>query len=127
MNSSSASAPSSSSTPSSANSIQSKRANEPGARTDVGWEHVIDLGQRKVRCRFCGCEFTGGIYRFKHHLARTHKDASACPMVPEDIKVKFQKVVEQMELAKSKKRRQFSVDKEEELPETDDRPKQRRA
>nr|GFA81389.1 zf-BED domain-containing protein [Tanacetum cinerariifolium] len=98
MNSSSASAPSSSSTPSSANSRKSKRANAPGARTDAAWEHAIDLGQRKVKCKFCSCEFNGGIYRFKHHLARTHKDALACLMVPEDIKVKFQKVVEQMEL-----------------------------
>ncbi|GJT32624.1 zf-BED domain-containing protein, partial [Tanacetum coccineum] len=103
MNSSSASAPSSSSAPSSANSRKSKRVNAPGARIDAGWEHAIDLGQRKVKCKFCSCEFTGGIYRFKHHLARTHKDASACPMVPEDIKVTFQKLVEQMELAASKK------------------------
>nr|GEX86853.1 zf-BED domain-containing protein [Tanacetum cinerariifolium] len=44
-------------------------------------------------------------------------------MVPEDIKVKFQKVVEQMELAISKKRRLFSVDEEEELLESDDRQK----
>ncbi|GJS79488.1 zf-BED domain-containing protein [Tanacetum coccineum] len=99
-----------------------KGANAPGARTDAGWEHAIDLGQRKVKCKFCSCEFTGGIYRFKHHLARTHRDASACPMVPEDIKVKFHKIVEQIELAASKKQRQFSVDEEEELLETDDRP-----
>nr|GEY85322.1 hypothetical protein [Tanacetum cinerariifolium] len=121
MNSSSASAPSNSSTPSSANSRKSKGANTPGATTDAAWEHAIDLGQRKVKCKFCSCEFTGDIYRFKHHLARTHKDASACLMVPEDIKVKFQKVVEQMELAASKKRRPFSVDEEEELLESDDR------
>nr|GEW88131.1 hypothetical protein [Tanacetum cinerariifolium] len=120
---SSASAPSSSSTPSSANSRKSKRVNAPGARTDAAWEHAIDLGQRKVKCKFCSCEFTGGIYRFKHHLARTHKDALACLMVPEDIKVKFQKVVKQMELAASKKRRPFSVDEEEELLESDDRQK----
>ncbi|GKF31881.1 hypothetical protein Tco_0101679, partial [Tanacetum coccineum] len=44
MNSSSASIPSSSSAPSSANSRKSKRVNAPGARTDVGWEHAIDLG-----------------------------------------------------------------------------------
>nr|GEW34725.1 hypothetical protein [Tanacetum cinerariifolium] len=126
MNSSSASTSSSSSTPSSINSRKSKRANAPEARTDAAWEHAIDLGQRKLKCKFCSCEFTGGIYRFKHHLARTHKDASACLMVPEDIKVKFQKVVEQMELAASKKRRPFSVDGEEELLESDDRQKHER-
>ncbi|GJU77250.1 zf-BED domain-containing protein [Tanacetum coccineum] len=104
MNSSSASAPSSSSAPSSANSRKSKRVNAPGARTDV-----VSGAPR--------------VFRFKHHLARTHKDASACPMVPEDIKVTFQKLVEQMELAASKKRKLFSVDGDEELLESDDRPR----
>ncbi|PWA83184.1 hypothetical protein CTI12_AA172290 [Artemisia annua] len=55
--------------------------NAPGARIDIGWEHVIDLGQRKVKCKFCSSEFTNGIYRFKHHLPRSRKDASAFPMV----------------------------------------------
>ncbi|GJX03104.1 zf-BED domain-containing protein [Tanacetum coccineum] len=96
---------------------------------DDDWMTRIEIlyktvaGQRKVKCKFCSCEFTGGIYRFKHHLARTHKDASACPMVPEDIKVTFQKLVEQMELAASKKRKLFSVDGDEELLESDDRPR----
>ncbi|GJU06396.1 ribonuclease H-like domain-containing protein [Tanacetum coccineum] len=98
MNSSSASIPSSSSMPSFANSRKSKRVNAPGARTDVGWEHAIDL-------------------------ARTHKDASACLMVPEDIKVKFQKVAEQMELAASKKQKLFLVYEDEELLDSDDRPR----
>ncbi|GKC07085.1 zf-BED domain-containing protein [Tanacetum coccineum] len=44
-------------------------------------------------------------------------------MVPEDIKVTFQKLVEQMELAASKKRKLFSVDGDEELLESDDRPR----
>nr|GEX17242.1 zf-BED domain-containing protein [Tanacetum cinerariifolium] len=117
-----ASTPSSSSTPSSANNRKLKRVNALGARTDVGREHAIDLGQRKVKCKFCSCEFTGGIYRFKHHLDRTHEDDSACPVVLEDIKVKFQQVVEQMELAVSKKQKLFSVDEDEELLESDDRP-----
>nr|GEU74480.1 hypothetical protein [Tanacetum cinerariifolium] len=43
----SASAPSSSSIPSSTNSRKSKRDNAPRARTDAAWEHAIDLGQRK--------------------------------------------------------------------------------
>nr|GEZ48987.1 glucose/ribitol dehydrogenase [Tanacetum cinerariifolium] len=116
---SSASAPSSSS-PSSTNGRKSRRVNAPGARTDVGWGHAIDLGQKKVKCKFCMGEFSGGIYRFKHHLARTHKDAGTCPMVPEDIKLKFQKVVEQMDLAASKKRRLHLVDEDEQF-ESDER------
>ncbi|GKC05162.1 zf-BED domain-containing protein [Tanacetum coccineum] len=122
MNSSSASA-TSSSTHSSANSRKSRRVNAPGARTDVGWEHAIDLGQKMVKCKFCMGEFSGGIYRFKHHLARTHKDARACPMVPEDIKVKFQKLVEQIDLVASKKRRLYSVDEDEQF-ESDERTNQ---
>ncbi|PWA76661.1 zf-BED domain-containing protein [Artemisia annua] len=121
MNSSAASAPSSSTTPSSATSRKPKRANAPGARTDVGWEYAVEIGKRRVQCKFCSCEFTGGIYRFKHHLARTRKDAAAFPMVPEDVSVKFQKVVEQMELAAEKKPKLYAVDEDEKLFESDDR------
>nr|GEU77047.1 zf-BED domain-containing protein [Tanacetum cinerariifolium] len=88
----------SSSSPSSANSRKSRRVNAPGARTDVGWE-------------------------FKHHLARTHKDDGPCSMVPEDIKLKFQKVVEQIDLAASKKRRLHSVDEDDQF-ESDERTNQ---
>jgi hypothetical protein len=42
-----------------------------GNRLDVGWQHGIDIENtsRKVQCKYCQKIFSGGIYRFKHHLA----------------------------------------------------------
>ncbi|GKE17047.1 SCAN domain-containing protein [Tanacetum coccineum] len=89
-NSSSASTPSSSthSTVPSANS-KCMRSNAAGARTNVAWEYGMDLGCRKVKCNFCMEECTGGVFRFKHHLARTHQNVLAYTKVPEDVKMKI--------------------------------------
>ncbi|GKV36747.1 hypothetical protein SLEP1_g44844 [Rubroshorea leprosula] len=68
-----------------------KRKNAPGNRSDVGWEHGYeveggDSRTRKVRCKYCDKEISGGIYRFKHHLAGTRKDTGACLKVPKNVK-----------------------------------------
>ncbi|GKC47174.1 SCAN domain-containing protein, partial [Tanacetum coccineum] len=107
----SASTPSSSTVPS-ANSKR-MRSNAAGARTDVAWEYRIDLGSRKVKCNFCMEECTGGVFRFKHHLARTHQNVSACTMVPEDVKVKIQNILEQSELNSRKRKGVFTIEEVE--------------
>ncbi|GJW58012.1 hypothetical protein Tco_0104743 [Tanacetum coccineum] len=109
--SSSASTPSSSTIPS-ANSKR-MRSNADGARTNVAWEYGIDLGGRKVKCNFCMEECIGGVFRFKHHLARTHQNVSACTMVPEDIKVKIQNILEQNELNSRKRKGVFMIEEVE--------------
>ncbi|GJT08823.1 SCAN domain-containing protein [Tanacetum coccineum] len=113
-NSSSASTPSSSthSTVPSANSKR-MRSNAAGARTDVAWEYGMDLGCRKVKCNFCMEECTGGVFRFKHHLARTHQNVSACTKVPEDVKVKIQNILEQNELNSRKRKGVFTIEEVE--------------
>ncbi|GKF64492.1 zf-BED domain-containing protein, partial [Tanacetum coccineum] len=110
-NSSSASTPSSSTVPS-ANSKR-MRSNAAGARTDVAWEYRIDLGSRKVKCNFCMEECTGGVFRFKHHLARTHQNVSTCTMVLEDVKVKIQNILKQNEMNSRKRKGMFTIEEVE--------------
>ncbi|XP_047335648.1 uncharacterized protein LOC124939189 [Impatiens glandulifera] len=64
--------------------------NKPGNRSDIGWEYGIDVdsNSKKVKCKLCSKIFSGGIYRFKHHLSCTHKDAEPCISVPDDVKLK---------------------------------------
>ncbi|PWA88850.1 hypothetical protein CTI12_AA117460 [Artemisia annua] len=85
--SSATSTPSSSSVPSANN--RRMRSNAAGARTDVSWEYGVEVGYRKVKCRYCNEECIGGMFRFKHHLARTHQNVTACNNVPQEVKVKI--------------------------------------
>ncbi|GAU26694.1 hypothetical protein TSUD_314710 [Trifolium subterraneum] len=57
--------------------------NGRGMKTDPAWEHsvMIDEATRRVRYNYSPQEFTGGVYRFKHHLAGTSKDAKSCNVV----------------------------------------------
>ena len=66
-----------------------KRKNAPGNRSDLGWEHGVEVGSRQVQCNYCKEIHSGDIYRLKHHLARTRKNVSACPSVSEKVREKF--------------------------------------
>ena len=50
-----------------------KRKNALGNRSDLGWEHGVEVGSRQVQCNYCKEIHSGGIYRLKHHLAGTRK------------------------------------------------------
>ena len=56
------------------------RKNASGNRLDVGWHHGIDVDKnsRKVLCKYCQKIISGGIFRFKQHLAYTRKDVEPC-------------------------------------------------
>ena len=66
-----------------------KRKNAPGNRSDLGWEHGVEVGSRQVQCNYCEEIHSGGIYRLKHHLAGTRKNISVCPSVLEKVREKF--------------------------------------
>ena len=66
-----------------------KQKNAPGNRSDLGWEHGVEVGSRQVQCNYCKEIHSGGIYQLKHHLARTRKNVLACPSVPEKVREKF--------------------------------------
>lgn len=100
-------------------SITSKvRKNASGARTDVGWQHGTDLGDRKVQCKYCNFKCTGGIFRFKHHLARTRSNVSACEKVPENVRLQFSRLLEDNDTTTKKKRGGYSVNEDNDTYET---------
>ncbi|KAF7836391.1 putative disease resistance protein [Senna tora] len=47
------------------------------------WEHVIELGENRVECRYCEFEFAKSANRIKAHLFHTqHKGIRPCPNFP---------------------------------------------
>ncbi|XP_061374524.1 uncharacterized protein LOC133316764 [Gastrolobium bilobum] len=65
-----------------------KAKNAPGNRSDIGWKYGMPLNElgTKIQCKYCPKKVSGGVYRFKHHLAGTKKDVEACPSVPDEVK-----------------------------------------
>ena len=58
---------------------------------DPGWEHGVaqDNKKKKVRCNYCEKIVSGGINRFKQHLARIPGEVASCKMAPEDVYLKM--------------------------------------
>jgi len=52
-------------------SVKSRNKNAMGNWSDIGWKHRLDISDngRKVKCNYCSKIVSGGIFRFKHHLA----------------------------------------------------------
>ncbi|CAN1725846.1 hypothetical protein LINPERHAP1_LOCUS258 [Linum perenne] len=76
-------------TASASKSRQPKRKkNAPGSRRDPGWEYATDIDgdSKKTKCKFCSKVLSGGIFRFKHHLARTKENVEPCLSVPDDVR-----------------------------------------
>ena len=98
---------------------KSKNKNAPGNRTDVGWKHGTDVegNGRKVKCNYCSKIVSGGVFRFKRHLAGTREDSEPCATVPDEIKLLMMKIVAESKVTKEKKRRLNSIDEDEESAE----------
>ena len=63
---------------------------------DPGWEHCTKVTQDKkarmlVKCKHCGKDIWGGVFRIKHHLAGTSKDTASCIECPDEVRSFFQK------------------------------------
>ncbi|KAK7304043.1 hypothetical protein RJT34_15047 [Clitoria ternatea] len=58
---------------------------------DPGWEHGIaqDERKKKVKCNYCEKVVSGGINRFKQHLARIPGEVAPCKNAPEDVYLKI--------------------------------------
>lgn len=58
---------------------------------DPGWEHGVaqDDKKKKVKCNYCQKIVSGGINRFKQHLARIPGEVASCKMAPEDVYLKM--------------------------------------
>ncbi|CAN0906378.1 hypothetical protein LINGRAHAP2_LOCUS24214 [Linum grandiflorum] len=68
-----------------------RKRNAPGSRRDPGWEYATDVdgNSKKTKCKFCSKVFSGGIFRFKHHIAKTKENVEPCLSVPDDVKLKM--------------------------------------
>ncbi|XP_023642753.1 uncharacterized protein LOC17892369 isoform X2 [Capsella rubella] len=58
---------------------------------DPGWEHGVaqDERKKKVKCNYCNKIVSGGINRFKQHLARIPGEVAPCKTAPEEVYVKI--------------------------------------
>lgn len=58
---------------------------------DPGWEHCVaqDERKKKVKCNYCEKIVSGGINRFKQHLARIPGEVAPCKHAPEEVYVKI--------------------------------------
>lgn len=58
---------------------------------DPGWEHGVsqDDRKKKVKCNYCDKIVSGGINRFKQHLARIPGEVAPCNNAPEDVYLKI--------------------------------------
>ncbi|KAM4087712.1 hypothetical protein ACB094_07G016200 [Castanea mollissima] len=90
-----------------------KRKNAPGNRSDLGWDHGVEVGSRKVQCNYCKEIHSGGIYRLKHHLAGTRKNVSACSSVPEKVRERFVALLNAQVEASIKKKRWYTIEEED--------------
>lgn len=54
---------------------------------DPGWEHGVpqDKRKKKVKCNYCEKIVSGGINRFKQHLARIAGEVAPCKSAPEEV------------------------------------------
>ncbi|XP_047982241.1 uncharacterized protein LOC125223238 isoform X1 [Salvia hispanica] len=58
---------------------------------DPGWEHGVPQDERKkrVKCNYCEKIVSGGINRFKQHLARIPGEVAPCKNAPEEVYLKI--------------------------------------
>lgn len=54
---------------------------------DLGWEHFVpqDEKKKRVKCNDCEKIISGGINRFKQHLARIPGEVAYCEKAPVDV------------------------------------------
>lgn len=58
---------------------------------DPGWDHGVaqDERKKKVKCNYCEKIVSGGINRFKQHIARIPGEVAPCKNAPEEVYLKI--------------------------------------
>ncbi|KAL5782792.1 hypothetical protein ACOSP7_007821 [Xanthoceras sorbifolium] len=58
---------------------------------DPGWEHGVaqDERKKKVKCNYCDKVVSGGVNRFKQHLARIPGEVAPCNEAPKEVYFKM--------------------------------------
>lgn len=75
---------------------------------DLAWSYCSKVNpdnHLNVRCNFCGKAMWGGVFRMKHHLARTKQNIKPCSQVEDDVANLFKKLLEDNKDEKEKKKR----------------------
>ncbi|KAF9605293.1 hypothetical protein IFM89_015909 [Coptis chinensis] len=70
---------------------------------DVTWKHCTKVGdgkKAKLKCNYCGKEYSGGVFRIKHYLVCTHENVVACAKVEGGVKEFFFKLLEENKMKK---------------------------
>ncbi|CAM8913918.1 unnamed protein product [Rhodiola kirilowii] len=83
------------------------RKNMKGNRTDIGWRYgtYVVGDAKRVKCNFCAKVISGGIYRFKHHLAGTSEDSEPCSQVSDEVRLTMLNIVATAKENSAKKRK----------------------
>ncbi|CAL5213957.1 unnamed protein product [Lathyrus oleraceus] len=79
--------------------------NAPGQRQDMAWEHgtPVNDGSRKIKCNYYHNEYSGGAFRFKHHLAGTNSNVEPCVSVPDEVCKQMWIIVHRLQTNSSKR------------------------
>ncbi|CAN6936799.1 unnamed protein product [Brassica oleracea] len=75
---------------------------------DVGWEYGILCDPRnadKVKCKLCGKQFSGGIFRMKEHIAHVKGNVAACSVSTKADQDKCKKAILDAKEKKNLKRK----------------------
>ncbi|XP_020255970.1 uncharacterized protein LOC109832900 [Asparagus officinalis] len=72
---------------------------------DPYWLNVerVDSDTSKVKCKYCTQILNGGISRFKQHLAEKRGNCASCVKVPDDVKAKVSKILDNVKKSKDEK------------------------
>ena len=94
---------------SSKDNSKKKNKNALADRSDDGWKHGVDVdgNGRKVQCKYCKKVVSGGIFRFKNHLACTRQDVEGCTSVPSEVKEQMMSILAKAAELTEKKRKQI--------------------
>ncbi|MQL89290.1 hypothetical protein Taro_021865 [Colocasia esculenta] len=76
-------------------------SNPPSA--DPAWAHctVVDMGRRKVQCKYCNRVLSGGVWCLKQHLAGIKGEVAPCSRVSSEVRIKFCQYMKEKETSKA--------------------------
>ncbi|KAG7578885.1 Ribonuclease H-like superfamily [Arabidopsis thaliana x Arabidopsis arenosa] len=75
---------------------------------DMGWEYGVLCDPKnpdKVKCKLCGKEMSGGVFRMKEHIGHQRGNVSPCPLSTKEDQAKCMSALKEAKHKKTRKRR----------------------
>ncbi|CAE5975518.1 unnamed protein product [Arabidopsis arenosa] len=75
---------------------------------DMGWEYGVLCDPKnpdKVKCKLCGKEMSGGVFRMKEHIGHQRGSVSPCPLSTKEDQAKCMSALKEAKHKKTRKRR----------------------